>query len=68
MLRHSNGQNQVSQNAVSLFFLISHVVRKELREISHWQKKEKKVDYVLNQNKFNIQSKNIRSLAAKCDL
>ena len=52
------------------FFLILHVVSeivKELREISHFQKKETKIHYALNQNKTNIRSKNIISLAATFD-
>ena len=57
-------------NSRNKFFLISHVVseiEKERREISHSQKKETKIDHALNQNKINIQSKNIISLAATFD-
>ena len=48
-----------------------HVVsqnEKELREVSHSQKKETKIHQALNQNKINIQSKNIVSLAATFDI
>ena len=37
------------------------VIEKELREISHLQKKETKIHLALNQNKINIQSINIIS-------
>ena len=52
------------------FFLISHAVseiEKELKEVSHLQKKETKIKHALNQNNFNIQSKNIISLVATLD-
>ena len=42
-------------------------MEKELREISHSQKKETKIHRELNQKKINIQSKNIISLAATFD-
>ena len=57
-------------NSRNKFFLISHVVseiEKERREISHSQKKETKIDHALNQNKINIQSKKIISLALTFD-
>ena len=45
------------ENSRNNFFLISHVVsviEKELREISHSQKKEIKIHHALNQNKISI--------------
>ena len=58
------------ENSRNKFFLISHKVleiEKELREISCSQKKETKIHHALNENKINIQSKNIISLAATFD-
>ena len=52
------------------FFTLSHVVseiEKELREMSHSLKNETKILHSLNQNKINIPSKNIISLAKTCD-
>ena len=40
---------------------------KELRKISHSQKKETRILHSLNQNKINIKSKNIIGLAVTCD-
>ena len=40
----------------------------ELREISHSQKKETKIHHALNQDKINIQSENVVSLAATFDI
>ena len=42
-------------------------IEKELRQISHSQKKETKIHHVLIKNKFNVQSKNIISLTATFD-
>ena len=42
-------------------------IEKELREMSHSLKNETKILHSLNQNKINIPSKNIISLAKTCD-
>ena len=42
-------------------------IEKELREISHSQKKETKIHHALNQNDINIQSKNKISLVSTFD-
>ena len=58
------------ENSKNKFFLILHGVseiEKELREISHSQKKETKIHHALNQNDINIQSKNKISLVSTFD-
>ena len=42
-------------------------IENDLKEIFHSQKKEAKIHYALNQNKINIQLKNLVSLAVLLD-
>ena len=59
-----------SKKAAGTISTLSRVVseiEKELRKISHSQKKETKILHSLNQNKININSKNIIGIAVTCD-
>ena len=60
-------RRESSRNNLFLIWHVVSAIEKELREISHLPKKETKVHYTLNQNKINIHSKNIISLAATFD-